>query len=138
MITEMRLRFAILGQQLKAQEETKVGFNPLSRKCPERNICIHDCHKADGSKSRYECMQECPKSLCVEAVRAETKKEQNVGTKLEDEKSAITKSQHCSTEAFGRNTIKILTLTSKQLAQAFSLPTSKFFKHLLFLIQWAS
>jgi len=70
------------GTAAETQEETKVGFNPLSRKCPERNICIHDCHKADGSKSRYECMQECPKSLCVEAVRAETKKEQNVGTNL--------------------------------------------------------
>eukprot|EP00493_Phyllostaurus_siculus_P022056 UN22387 len=46
--------------------EKSVGFNPFASKCSKRNDCIYDCQEADSSKTKYDCMKECPKSLCEE------------------------------------------------------------------------
>merc|ERR1719354_1136960 len=46
--------------------EINVGFNPFASKCSKRNDCIYDCQEADSSKTKYDCMKECPKSLCEE------------------------------------------------------------------------
>jgi len=57
----------VLKQALRTlNSEKSVGFDPFASKCPKRNDCIYDCQEADSSKTKYECMKECPKSLCEE------------------------------------------------------------------------
>jgi len=43
--------------------EEDVGFYG-TYKCIKRNECISECQTDDESKTWYDCMKECPKSLC--------------------------------------------------------------------------
>jgi len=43
--------------------EEDVGFYG-TYKCIKRNECITECQTDDESKTWYDCMKECPKSLC--------------------------------------------------------------------------
>jgi len=47
----------------EGQTEEDVGFYG-TYKCIKRNECITECQTDDESKTWYDCMKECPKSLC--------------------------------------------------------------------------
>jgi len=55
----------------EAQAEKSVGFFG-TYKCLARNDCISSCQDEDSSKTRYECLKKCPKSLCDKDAESES------------------------------------------------------------------
>jgi hypothetical protein len=59
-----------INDEIKKEEES-VGFFG-TYKCLARNDCISSCQDEDSSKTWYECMKECPKSLCDKDAESES------------------------------------------------------------------
>eukprot|EP00493_Phyllostaurus_siculus_P024952 UN25295 len=51
--------------------EEDVGFYG-TYKCIKRNECISECQTDDESKTWYDCMKECPKSLCDQDAESDS------------------------------------------------------------------
>jgi len=86
-----------IGEREGTEKETKVGFNAMGRECDGQITCIHACHQADGSKTKRDCMEECPRSICEDTsahVLREKGKGQNLGTNLRAKNEQLRKANN--------------------------------------------